>query len=53
LYSLADGGGIEPLSSFPLFYATSLEDLCGYTAYYIKKLRSSQLLLYPIDLQTL
>ena len=28
---LADGGGIEPLSSIPLFYATSLEDLCGDT----------------------
>ena len=32
LNELADSGGIEPLSSFPLFYATGLEDLCGYTA---------------------
>jgi hypothetical protein len=35
---MAGGGGIEPLSSFPLFCATSLEDLCGGTAYYIKTL---------------
>lgn len=33
---MADGGGIEPLSSFPLFYATGLEDLCGDTTYYIE-----------------
>lgn len=35
--NLADGGGIEPLSSFPLLYATGLEDLCGDTAqnYYL------------------
>ena len=26
---MADDGGIEPLSSFPLFYAIGLEDLCG------------------------
>lgn len=31
---MADGGGIEPLSSFPLFYATDLEDLCGDTTHY-------------------
>lgn len=30
---MADGGGIEPLSSFPLFYATGLEDLCGDTTH--------------------
>ena len=29
-FKLADDGGIEPLSSFPLFYATALEELCGY-----------------------
>jgi hypothetical protein len=34
MIKMADGGGIEPLSSFPLFYATGLEDLCGDTTLY-------------------
>lgn len=31
LLFLVDGGGIEPLSSIPLFYAIGLEDRCGDT----------------------
>lgn len=50
---MADGGGIEPLSSFPLFYATGLEDLCGDTTYYIRFRCSIQdvlfRLLYPLS----
>lgn len=49
---MADGGGIEPLSSFPLFYATGLEDLCGDTTHYIENLNRVKLSLndaYPLD----
>ena len=34
LYRMAPLGGIEPLSSIPLLYATGLEDLCGDKGYY-------------------